>query len=151
MLITYFVTCELAAARARSSACGAVVARVMVHIGQHKTGTTAIQKSLRSCADSIGRQGWSYPKFMRAANLVELPLIFAELDVVVDERHARLATPAGRSVSLAKIDAELRSRVTSGSRWTFSSEEFAGSLGETQVGACIDFFASHFMRVDAIM
>lgn len=123
------------------------MARLALHIGQHKTGTSAIQRALRANVDALEAQGWQYPRFLRAANHVRIPLIFAGFGTV---DHVDLESADGRALALAALDTALTERVRPGAKWIISSEEFSGSLDGAAVEACTDFFHRFFDQVHAI-
>ena len=52
------------------------MARLVLHIGTKKTGSTLIQALLAQNRDRLSSNGWSYPDFLQKRNDDEFDLIF---------------------------------------------------------------------------
>ncbi|MDP3971934.1 MAG: hypothetical protein Q8P61_03365, partial [Candidatus Nanopelagicales bacterium] len=84
------------------------MAHLILHIGQHKTGTSALQRALRSAVDDLAEQGISYPLFLKAKNHARVPLMFAE----AVRSTADPSGPLPRTPSIDQLAADLGHRVT---------------------------------------
>lgn len=75
--------------------------RLVLHIGPHKTGTTAIQNALREAAGALEAQGWHYPLLDPADHAQHrLCAALARDDAEAEAMLARMLPP-GRDVILS--------------------------------------------------
>lgn len=127
------------------------MARLVLHIGSKKTGTTLIQACLNENPDRLAAAGWSTPDFTKNRNHAEFVLPFQD-QVTGTHRHYGVATPELRAKKLQELDAQLARRVKPDSKWVISSEFFSTRLlTEEQVERAIAFLRPHFDQIDVVM
>lgn len=78
------------------------VARLVLHIGQHKTGSTALQKCLARNRAELGREGILYPRLgpLNHAHHALVPALVGLRPVALDIRERLGTDPLGRSAQL---------------------------------------------------
>lgn len=127
------------------------MARLALHIGSKKTGTTLIQACLLQNVERLASLGWSTPDFTKNRNHAEFALPFQ--DRITDpHRHYEIGTPELAAAKLAELDRQLAKRVKPDSKWVISSEYFSTRLTtEEQIERAIAFLRPHFDQIDVYM
>ncbi len=126
------------------------MARLVLHIGTKKTGSTLIQNSLLKNHERLTAAGWSYPDFTRDRNHAEFALCFQEQRTYVHRKY-ELDSPELIAAKLSELDKHLTKRVTPGSKWIMSSEFFSTRLlTNAQVAKCVEFLRRHFDEIEVV-
>ena len=128
------------------------MARVLLHIGLPKTGTTVIQAFLDHNSSALAAHGWSYPRFIGNSNHVCVPLAFVDEDQRgrVTE-YPQLESADGRAQVRSWLASELSERVAPSSRWIFSAEGFTARIRNAdEIAAIQRFFSRWFDEVGVV-
>ncbi|MBP7972409.1 MAG: hypothetical protein WBB44_05850 [Candidatus Nanopelagicales bacterium] len=110
------------------------MAKLVLHIGTRKTGTTFLQSYLHENVAQLKKQGWSYPEFVEERNHLEFALLFHD-KVSGIHRMRGMPDRAAINRNAQKWADQLRKHVRPNSRWIITSEMFSTRLqtvGEVQ-------------------
>ena len=127
------------------------MARLVLHIGTKKTGSTLIQALLAQNRDRLSSTGWSYPDFLQKRNHAEFALIF-QPRITETHRHYGLTSAAKITARRRELDGQLSKLVTSRSKWIITSEYFSSRLiTDVQVAEAVGFLRNHFDEIEVVV
>ncbi|MFA7265512.1 MAG: hypothetical protein WC054_04285 [Candidatus Nanopelagicales bacterium] len=127
------------------------MARLVLHIGTKKTGSTLIQALLAQNRDRLSSTGWSYPDFLQRRNHSEFALMFQPR---ITETHQHIGLDSAEAIAdrRREIDRQLKKLVTKQSNWIISSEYLSSRLiNDERVADAVDFLRNHFDHIDVVV
>jgi hypothetical protein len=127
------------------------MAKLVLHIGTKKTGTTSLQQYLRANADRLAAEGWMYPDFIANPNHMVLALPFQQ-SVSIAHVARSMHEPAGKARSAAEMAAKFRERLAPDQRWIVTSEFFSTRLQTPyEVQDAVDYFRTMFDEIAVVV
>ncbi len=127
------------------------MARLVLHIGTKKAGSTLIQAFLKQNRKRLPELGWSYPSFTMNRNHAEFALPFEQ--PANDTHHLyKIGTPELAEAKLHELAEALRAQVTPESQWVISSEYLSTRLRtDEQVEAAVGFLRQFFDQIEVVV
>lgn len=127
------------------------MARLVLHIGTKKTGTTLIQNFLLQNRERLRAASWSYPDFLASRTHGALAFPFQRELTQGHQRHG-MATPEDVDVKIEELGRNLERDVQTGSTWIVSSEHFSSRLQTTEeVQKAVTFLRRFFDHIDVVV
>lgn len=127
------------------------MAKLVLHIGTKKTGTSFLQRYLSSNRAVLRASGWMYPDFLRNENHLSLALPFEE-KVTNEHRQRSLFDAQSRARSADRWAQQLSEQVKADQRWIITSEHFSSRLqSPTEVQDAVDFLRRFFDDITVVV
>ncbi|MEI8080959.1 MAG: hypothetical protein WCI74_03850 [Actinomycetes bacterium] len=127
------------------------MAKLVLHIGTKKTGTTSLQHYLKANSERLAETGWMYPDFIANPNHLVLALPFQQADSIAHVARS-IHGPAGRDRSAASWAAKFRERLQPDQRWVITSEFFSTRLQTPhEVQDAVDYFRTLFDDITVVV
>ena len=133
------------------------MAKLYLHIGTAKTGSTSIQHFLAHNRKLLASEGYSLLRFCKYANNVEIPLLVSDPkfgSVDPDFRRLGLITESARASAMVRWKAQLIREVKAekANSWIITSELFHEKLVDVQkIAQLKELFEGLFEEIQVIV